>query len=221
MNNKIIIQVSIDTQTIQEGVRQARIASDSGCDWIEVGTPLVTYEGMAAINAIVSEAKNHQQVLVDYKALDGVAQYFFEAGKRGASIATVMAQATDFSIMSAVEAGKKANVKVMADMFCWPEETYEKRALRMQELGVDCLLVHLSIDEFRHPQGSKNPLMYLAAIAPQVTIPIGVVVFTIDEALRAIDAGASILVVGTPIIESANAQKELTQFIADVRKHAP
>ena len=87
MNDKnILVQVSIDTQTIYEGIHQAKIAVEAGADWIEVGTPLITYEGMSAIDSLVSVKQDWQKILVDYKALDGVAQYFLETGKRGASI---------------------------------------------------------------------------------------------------------------------------------------
>ena len=131
-------------------------------------------------------------------------------------IATVMAQATDFSIIQAVKAGAQA--KVMADLYCWPKNTYVERALRLEELGVDYLLVHLSIDEFRDPAGSKNPLDGLKEVAAQTKIPVGAVVFATEEAHRALDLGAQILVIGTPIIESKNALAQMTEFIQSVKK---
>ncbi len=212
-----IIQVSIDTKTIEEGVRQAKIALASGADWIEVGTSLITFEGLSAIDSFVSLVDS-QKVLVDYKTLDGVAQYFEATGQRGAHIATTMAITNEYSLKKAIEAGRNHNVKVMVDLFSFPVENMAKKTQQIQALGADYVLVHLGIDEFRDPQGEKDPLKGLDEVVSVATIPVAVVVFTLEQAIEAVARGARIILIGTPIIESENAQEELSEFIKRIKQ---
>ena len=215
--NTPIIQVSIDTQTIEEGIRQAKIAIESGADWIEVGTSLITFEGLSTIDAFVSLVDT-QEILVDYKTLDGVAQYFIAAGQRGASIATTMALTNDYSIKQAIEAGHSNNVKVMVDLFSFPLNKVSQRTQQVQDLGADYVLVHLGIDEFRDPQGEKNPLIGLEEVVSVAKVPVAIVVFTLEQAIEAVSRGASIILIGTPIIESNNAKEELSTFIKKIKQ---
>ena len=47
-----IVQVAIDVLTIDDAMRIAEAAVRAGADWLEVGTPLVTFEGVRAIGAL-------------------------------------------------------------------------------------------------------------------------------------------------------------------------
>ena len=56
------VQVAIDALSIGEAERLARIAIEAGADWIEAGTPLITYEGMRAIRVIADMAEGRPVV---------------------------------------------------------------------------------------------------------------------------------------------------------------
>lgn len=212
---KIWVQVSIDTRTVEEGQRQAVTAVKAGADWIEAGTPLITYAGITAIQSI-KEVAEDRPVLADFKAQDGVAQYFIESGHLGAQIATVTALTNNTSIKEAVRGGREAGVQVMADLFSLPRQRIVSRARELEELGVDFLLIHLGIDELR-ADPCRNPLEGLPQVARSVSIPVGAVVFTMEQGLEAVKSGASYLVVGTPIIESRDALPLLGRFIQAVK----
>src|SRR5256885_17236143 len=86
-----VVQVAIDVLTIDAALRIAEAAVKAGVDWLEVGTPLVTFAGVSAIGAL-AKAFPGVPVLADYKVMDGVTKYIVEAGKQGGRIATVCAQ---------------------------------------------------------------------------------------------------------------------------------
>ena len=43
---KATVQLSLDLIDLEEALRTAEIALRTGVDWLEVGTPLITAEGM-------------------------------------------------------------------------------------------------------------------------------------------------------------------------------
>ena len=65
------------------------MAMRAGADWIEAGTPLITFQGIRAIASLV-QACPGKPILADLKAQDGVAKHFKEAGRQGAKTATVL-----------------------------------------------------------------------------------------------------------------------------------
>lgn len=209
------IQVSIDTQDIQSGLEHVRHALAMDADWIEVGTPLLTFAGIEAIGAIAAAA-NGKTVLADFKALDGVAQYFTRAGELGASVATVMAVANEASIAKAIASGHAAGVKVQVDMLGTPVSRLGSRARELADMGADFLLLHLAIDELmRNP--AANPLEGLDELVAASSVPVGPVVFSSEQGVEAVRRGASYVVVGYPLITMPDATEQLSAFARAVR----
>ena len=126
------IQVSIDTQDIEGAMAHLEIALTTGAEWIEAGTPLLTFVGIEAI-ATVAKAVPGRTVVADFNALDGVGQYFRRAGELGAGVATVMAAANDASVLAAVEAAHGHGVKVQADLLNVPASKMKEAAARLDE----------------------------------------------------------------------------------------
>src|SRR5689334_20632760 len=104
-----VVQVAIDVRTVDEALRIAEAAVRAGVDWLEVGTPLVTFAGTPAIGAL-ARAFPGVPVLADYKMMDGTAKYVHETAAQGARICTVCAVASDASIRAAVKAAGEAAV---------------------------------------------------------------------------------------------------------------
>src|SRR5579883_1549272 len=83
-----IVQVAIDTLNIDRALRVAEAAVKAGVDWLEVGTPLVTFEGVRAIGAL-ARAFPETPVLADFKMMDGVRKYVLATAEQGGRIATI------------------------------------------------------------------------------------------------------------------------------------
>src|SRR5579863_5740001 len=85
-----VVQVAIDVRTVEDALRIAEAAVKAGVDWLEVGTPLVTFAGTSAIGSL-ARAFPEVPVLADYKMMDGVAKYVHETAARGGRICTICA----------------------------------------------------------------------------------------------------------------------------------
>jgi len=209
------VQISIDVLDLQKGTRLAGMAEEAGADWVETGTPLITYHGLNAIGAIAGRCKN-SPVLADLKAVDGVAKYFREAGRQGARIATVLGFAPDASIREAIRGGKDGGVEVMVDLYALSPDRLGPRAAELQALGVDYLLLHAGGDETAADPG-RDPLQGLATIVAAVSIPVGAVTFNADQAVRAVRGGASFVVQGEPLVSAPDGFDQLSRFIRAVK----
>ena len=87
-----------------------------------------------------------------------------------------------------------------------------KRAKEIEKMGVDYLGIHTSIDE---QMRGKDPFSWLREISQTVNIPIAVAGgINSETASKAIEAGASIVIVGGAIIKAKDPQKA-TQTIKE------
>ena len=209
------VQISIDVLDLEDGKRLARMAEDAGADWVETGTPLITYHGLPAIGAVVNACRK-SPVLADLKAVDGVAKYFMEAGRQGAKIATVLGFAPDASIREAIRGGKAAGVQVMADLYALNKADLARRAGQLEALGVDYLLLHAGGDETA-ANPSADPLLGLNELVRSVIIPVGAVTFNAELAVRAVRGGASFVVQGEPLVSAPDGLRQLSEFIRKVK----
>lgn len=209
------IQVSIDTQDIPSARAHIDHALAIDAEWIEVGTPLLTFAGIESISS-VKEIVQHRSVVADFKALDGVEQYFLRAGELGASVATVMAVANEASILKAIEAGHAAGVEIQVDMLGIPQEDLSSRARDIAAMGADYFLHHLAIDELlRNP--TADPLLGLEELVRASDVPVGPVVFSDVQGVEAIRRGAQYVVIGYPYLTMDNARALMVGFADAVR----
>lgn len=209
------IQISIDTQDVSTALEQVEIARGTGAEWIEAGTPLLTFAGIESIAAIAG-AVPERTVVADFKALDGVSQYFRRAGELGAGVATVMALANDASIRAAVEAAHANGVKVQADLLNVPHTRMADSVTRLERLGVDFLLLHLGIDQLL-ADPSSDALTGLDEALRASSLPIGPVVFDAAQGAEAVRRGASYVVIGYPLMTGPHPSEELTRFEEAIR----
>lgn len=209
------IQVSIDTQDLESAATHIDHAVAIGAEWIEVGTPLLTFAGIDAIG-VVANRVGQRTVVADFKALDGVGQYFERAGALGAGVATVMAVATEASIRRAVEVGRASGVQTQVDLLNVPIDAMERTVKEIAGIGADFFLIHLAIDELMRDQ-KADPLEGLQTAVDASPVPVGAVVFSDTQGVRAVGLGASYVVVGYPLITAPDASIRLSRFAEAVR----
>jgi len=208
-----IVQVAIDVLTLDEALRIAEAAVKAGADWLEAGTPLITFEGVRAIGAL-ARAFPGVPVLADYKAMDGVAKYVHETASQGGRIATVCAVASDASVRAAVSAGRDSGIVVIADLYACPD--VPGRAAQMEALGIDSVYVHWGSDQ-RAEQPDRDPQVDVAAVVERVRLPVGVATFSVEDGARAVRQGACVAVVGVPLIREPDVEGALRQYVEAVR----
>ena len=208
-----IVQAAIDVLTIDDALRIAESAVKAGVDWLEAGTPLITFAGTAAIGALAREFP-HLPMLADYKTMDGARKYVLETKAQGGHFSTVCAQAADETVVAAVEAGRESGIGIVCDLINAPD--IAARAAEVEALGVDSVYLHWGADQ-RSADPMRDPQRDLAAVLEEVRIPVGVATFSAAEGARAIRAGAKIAVIGFPLIGEPDVEAALKRYVDAVK----
>jgi 3-hexulose-6-phosphate synthase len=170
---------------------------------IEIGTPLIFQEGMHAVK-VLREAYPKHQILGDLKIMDAGALEADIAFNVGADIVTVLALASDKTILSAVGSAKVKQKQVMADMI--QVENLVERAKQILKLGVNILCVHTAYDLQSSVETPYKDLQLLRNEFPEAKIAIagGVTLEKLDAILP---FEPDTVVVGGAICNAANPSK--------------
>lgn len=201
MGRKVYTQCSLDIPTIAEAMEMAQGAVNAGIDWIEAGTPLILGEGVHALEHL-HKAFPDKPIVADLKTMDGAGLEAEMMLKAGATHVVVMSQAHWASVERMVEMAKHYGGQVMADVLNAPDKV--EAAKRMEELGVDWIILHTGFDERNRIPG-RSPLDDLQAVLDAVSIPVQAVGgLSIDQAVKCVEMGASSLVIGAPLAVRAD-----------------
>jgi 3-hexulose-6-phosphate synthase/6-phospho-3-hexuloisomerase len=197
---KPVLQLALDFVDLPRAIQVAEEAIAGGADWLEVGTPLIKSEGLDAVRQIKSRWPD-RVIVADMKTMDAGRAEVECAAKAGARVVGVLGAASDATIRECIEAAKNYGAEVVVDMI--QVNDVVARAKAVEAFGADYVGIHLAIDE--QMQG-KTPWDTLRAVAKAVTIPIAVAGgINSETAAMALQAGASIVVVGGAVTKAADA----------------
>ncbi|MGH9407518.1 MAG: orotidine 5'-phosphate decarboxylase / HUMPS family protein [Terriglobia bacterium] len=207
-----VVQISLDLTSIDEALDHARQAVRAGVDWLEAGTPLILAEGLRAVKALRQNFPEHP-IVADLKTMDGGYLEAEMMARAGATHVVVMARAHPATIKAVVKAGRDFGIKVMGDDLACRDKA--GAALAMQDLGVDYIVHHVGYDERRDPEviaraagRAPSPLDELRAVVAAVHIPVQAVGgLTVADVLRLPEYGVDHLVLGAPLTVDADAFK--------------
>jgi 3-hexulose-6-phosphate synthase/6-phospho-3-hexuloisomerase len=192
------LQLALDLLEIDRAIQIAKETSEH-IDIIEAGTPLIKSEGMAAVRAIKKAFPNHT-IVADMKTMDTGAIEVEMAAKSGAEIVAIMGGADDSTIEDAVRSARKYGVSMMADLLSVDDPV--SRAKELEELGIDCVCVHVGIDQ---QMKGVDALDILKNVVDAVNIEVAVAGGLDSEtAAQAAFIGADIIIVGGAITRSGN-----------------
>lgn len=207
-----LVQVALDFVNLNRALRVAEAAAAGGADWLEAGTPLIKSEGLDCLRAL--RRRFPQKTLVaDMKIMDVGRIESESAFKAGANVVCVLGVADDSTIKECVEAAKNYGGRVMVDLLGVSDPT--RRAMELEKMGVDYIGMHTSIDE---QMRGKDPFSQLREVSRTVSIPVAVAGgINSETAAKAIDAGASVIIVGGAVIKAKDPQ-EATRTIKEAIK---
>ncbi|MCD2191263.1 3-hexulose-6-phosphate synthase [Actinomycetospora soli] len=137
------LQVAMDVATLDEALALSRQVADY-VDIIELGTPLIKHEGIAAVSAIKA-AHPEKEVFADMKTADAGELEAGIAFAAGADYVTVMGAADDDTIRGAVKSAQEYGRQIVADMITVKDRA--ERARAVTELGVAFCEIHAGLDE--------------------------------------------------------------------------
>lgn len=193
-----VLQVALDMMQLKRSLGIAEEAVAGGCDWVEVGTPLVKSEGTEAIRQIRKAFPSHK-IIADTKTMDTGAFEVEIMAKAGADIVTVLGLADDATISEAVESGRKYGAEVMVDMINVPDKVARSR--QVEKLGVAYICLHMGIDE--QMRGQEAPVDILRKVVSETSVPVAVAGgITAETAREYVEAGAYVVIVGGGITKT-------------------
>jgi len=202
-----VLQVALDLINAHRAVEIAKEAIKGGADWLEAGTPLIKSEGMKIITELKKLGK---KVIADMKTMDVGSIEVEMASKAGADVVCIMGVASDETIKEGVKAARRYGAEIMVDMM--GVENAEKRVKEVEEMGVDYICVHTSIDE---QMKGRSPFSLLERVVKVADIPVAVAGgINAKMAREAVKKGASIVIVGGAIIKAENVE-EAASLIKD------
>lgn len=203
-----VLQLALDFINLSQALRAAREAVAAGPLWLEAGTPLIKSEGLDAVRALRQEFGGHT-VVADLKIMDAGRVEVEMAANAGANVVTVLGAASDSTLEECVGAARRYGVQVMVDLAEVADPV--ARALAAQELGADIIGVHCPIDA---QMRGEDPFGTLSAVAQVVTVPVAVAGgINSETAPRAVEAGASIVIVGGAINKAPDATEATRQIL--------
>jgi 3-hexulose-6-phosphate synthase len=142
--------------------------------------------------------------------MDGVRKYVVETGKQGGQIATICSVASDASIREAVRSSRDTDVALIVDLYA--ALNVAERASQMEAMGVDSVYVHWGADQ-KNENPERDPLIDLPGVVERVKIPVGVGTFSVAHGVRAFKMGASIGVIGMPLIQLPDVEGALREYV--------
>jgi len=206
---KPVLQIALDFVTLNRAMKLAEEAVEGGADWLEAGTPLIKSEGLDAVRELRKRFPD-KTIIADMKIMDAGRVEAEAAAKAGANIIGVLGVSSDATIKECIEAGRNYGFDVIVDMIGVSDVA--TRAKQVEEFGATYVGIHIAIDE---QMEGISPFEKLKQIAEAVSIPIAIAGGVNSETVvDAIDAGASIIVVGGAITKSPDAKSAT----ADIKK---
>ncbi|OFW55898.1 MAG: bifunctional hexulose-6-phosphate synthase/ribonuclease regulator [Actinobacteria bacterium RBG_16_64_13] len=197
---KPVLQLALDFVDLPRALQVAEEAVAGGAEWLEVGTPLIKSEGLQAIREIKARWPD-LTIVADMKTMDAGRAEVECAAKAGARVVGVLGAASDATIKECVEAARNYGAEIVVDMI--QVEDVVTRAREAEAMGASYVGIHIAIDE--QMQG-KTPWDTLRLVAEGVSIPVAVAGgINSETAPLALEAGASIVVVGGAITKAADA----------------
>ena len=196
-----IVQLSLDLIDLEEALRTAEVALQSGVDWLEVGTPLIIAEGMRGVRKLRARYPE-TPIVADLKTMDGGWLEAELMAKAGATMVVVMGQAHTETVELVVQAGHDFGAKIMGDNMAMPDPVAGARQL--EELGCDFIVHHVGYDmrTLRRQRGqhAPTPLDRLREVVSAVSIPVQAVGgLTLEQATETPNYGAPLVVIGAPL----------------------
>ncbi|MFC1739078.1 3-hexulose-6-phosphate synthase [Planctomycetota bacterium] len=200
-----ILQLALDHENLGRALKVAKEAVEGGVDWLEAGTPLIKSEGLDAVRALRREFPS-ATIVADMKTMDAGRLETECAVKAGANIVHVLGPASDATIKECIEAARRYDAKITVDLLgLESRERMVQRAKEVEFMGASSVCIHTPIDM---QMRGELPFDDLKAAVLAVSIPVAVAGgINSETAADAIEAGATIVIVGGAITKSPDAKR--------------
>ncbi|MCD6427995.1 MAG: orotidine 5'-phosphate decarboxylase [Desulfurococcales archaeon] len=209
-----LLQVALDFTRITDAIRVLRTLTDLPIDIYEVGTPLIKSEGVKSIEIVRALVGNDKLVLADMKTADTGALEVELAYSAGADVATVLASADNEVINAALQKASELDMDIVVDTI--GVDDVFRRIRELRTMNVRIVNIHTGIDVQRAKQ--TTAASRVTVIREIVTTFSNMYVaasggIKAPDVPRLLEAGVSIVVVGSAITKSSDPRKSATEII--------
>lgn len=185
------LQLALDDITLVDALVLVQKVRDY-VDIIEIGSPFIIEEGMRAVREF-RKYFPEKEILADTKIMDAGDYEAELTYLAGADYCTVLGATDTLTIKGCLDAAKKYGKKVFVDMIC--VENVEERVAEIEAIGVDCIGVHIGVDQ---QAAGRTPLealdqMKKASKHSQISVAGGINENTVHKYK---ELGADVIIVG-------------------------
>ena len=138
-------------------------------DQIEIGTPLILREGVAAVAAVIKIYPDIP-ILADFKIADAGYEEASIAFEAGAALVTVLGLAADPTVRQAVEAARRYGGQIVTDLIQVTDLVGRSRELL--DLGCHVLCVHTGYDRQSENESPLDALKTLRHALPDAPLAV-------------------------------------------------
>ncbi len=196
------LQVALDFVELDRALKVAEEAAAGGADILEAGTPLIKSVGLEAVRRLRGQFPK-LTIAADMKVIDAGRIEVESAAKAGAGLVHVLGAASDATIAECVEAGREYGARIVGDLLGTHDPV--ARAGELGRLDVDFVGVHTAIDM---QMRGADPFALLRAVVEESELAVCAAGGIHSEnAARAVEAGASVVIVGGAICKAPDARK--------------
>ena len=205
------LQLALDFLELDEAMAITAEIADY-IDIVEIGTPLIIHSGLEAVRR-AKRLFPQKTILADLKIADAGAEESQMALDAGADVVTVLATASDNTILNAAKAVHAAGKELLVDLIA--ADNIFERASQLKELGADYLCLHTAFDDESSTERSYELLAKLKTLPDiKVTVAGGINPESIRQILS---ADPDVVIVGrglTAVADKRLAAKQLTEAMA-------
>ena len=220
-NSRSLLQVALDFIDLNEALRVLNSITNYELDIIEFGTPLIKVEGLRTLGNIARKLSPNVVKLADTKTAD-VGDIEVSAAKIfGFDVITVLASADDEVIKEALMKAQEYGMDVVVDTVGMAFDRLSNRIEELLRLGVKIVNIHVGIDVQKKLGVRASDL--LKTIKELTRTFGGSIKFSVSggikpsEVCKFVDAGASIIVIGSAITRAPNPSQEYLKALNNLK----
>jgi 3-hexulose-6-phosphate synthase len=199
---KPLLQIALDFVDLDEALKVASRVVEAGADIVELGTPLIKAYGIQALDSIKRIAMD-KLIVADLKTVDAVKLEFSPYIKKGVNGVTILSIVDDDVIEEAVKICRESGVALIADLIYISNPV--NKALRLADLGVDIVALHVGVDvQRKRGVTARELLKEVSEISASGVITMVAGGIKPHEVGLFVANGARIVVIGSAITRSSD-----------------
>jgi 3-hexulose-6-phosphate synthase len=201
------LQLALDQISLDQAVEAVSETQDL-IDIVEIGTPFIIKEGLAAV-AAMKKRFARLTVVADLKIVDGGAYESRIAFEAGADIVTVLALAYEVTVREAVREARKQGGSIMVDLL--GVEDIPGGIARAEAIGAGYLCIHTASDLGGPDRETLCGLgKAVAAVrSSRIAVAGGITLETVEQIIQ---RKPEILIVGGAIMKQEDRREAALRF---------